>query len=57
MIEVNLINGYYGLETELQHELGILVIIALAIIITIIVLTIIKFIKDKKDYGVEIEKV
>ena len=49
MIEVNLINGYYGLETELQHELGILVIIALAIIITIIVLTIIKFIKDKKD--------
>ena len=49
MIKVNLIKGFYGLETELQHELGILVMIAVAIVITIIVLTIIEFIKDKKD--------
>ena len=49
MIKVNLINGFLGLETELQHELEIMMIVAVVLIITIIILTIIKLIKDKKD--------
>ncbi len=44
-----------NLETELQHELGILVIVGVAIVIAIIVLTIIKFIKDKKQ-GAKLKK-